>query len=149
MTPNDKGGAFDGTRREPVNREASLMFAKGLKPPSPKTGVEQWEICPALHSPAMVRKLHPNKEGVDLTGTRFGRMAVEGLSKIHSPARWICRCSCGIYEIRTAKAVKNPNNGSDCCHQCRLLIEAKKHHHFHTTGRELVAAHPECGEGKE
>lgn len=63
-------------------------------------------------------------------------MVVVGLAK-DIAARWIVRCDCGDYEPRTAKAIKNPANGADCCVKCRQVIVAANCHHFHTTGRDL------------
>lgn len=57
-------------------------------------------------------------------------------------ARWIMRCDCGDFEPRKAKAIKNPANSNDRCAKCRQLVEAKRAHEFHTTGRNVAERFP-------
>jgi hypothetical protein len=54
----------------------------------------------------------------DLTGRTFGRFKVMGYSATHK-ARWVVRCSCGAFELRTSKGIRNPNNNRDMCIVCR------------------------------
>ena len=55
----------------------------------------------------------------DLTGARQGKLTVVGFSE-GLKARWVVKCECGFYEIRTTQAIKNPNNGNDCCSECHM-----------------------------
>ena len=61
-----------------------------------------------------------NPTYMDLTGVSFGRFRVIGLSR-EVREKWVVRCTCGRYSMRSAKAVKNPRNSSDCCEHCRHL----------------------------
>src|SRR5688572_5807614 len=78
-----------------------------------------FETCPPLVDPKRLRLSTPN-----LTGRRFGRFEVVGMAATipgtrNTGGRWVVRCSCGDYEVRTAKAIKNLSNGNDMCHICR------------------------------
>lgn len=77
-----------------------------------------------------------NPEFQDLTGREFGRLRVIGIfDSIGSPKKnaglWVCRCVCGRFETRKAKAVRNPRNAEDRCQECHQVkylqdIERKK-----------------------
>ncbi|WP_143038324.1 hypothetical protein [Pseudomonas saponiphila] len=69
----------------------------------------------------------------DLTTTKFGRLTVIGISA-EVNARWVVRCVCGTYGLRTAKAIKNAAPDA-CCHQCHLLALAKRKDLARRTGR--------------
>lgn len=73
---------------------------------------------------------------LDLTGIRFGRFTVIGISK-NTPKVWVVRCSCGIYTERRMKAILNEKNGADCCEYCRELIESKRCADFRHYGRNF------------
>jgi hypothetical protein len=76
-----------------------------------------------------------NPQSVDLTGRKFGRFTVVGYlgSKEGASAgagknrkgSWLVRCVCGSYEPRTARAIRSPENNSDCCLDCRKLEQLK------------------------
>lgn len=70
----------------------------------------------------------------DLTGRRFGRFTVIGLSLKRS--RWVVRCDCGVYTLRKAKAIKNMNNDFDCCKECKHLLYLKRHDIWKRTGKD-------------
>lgn len=115
--------AFDGTRKDPINREAAMMFAKGIKAPDRVTKEAHWDVCPPLMNKHQVA-FHI---GNDLTGKRFGRLLVVGRSKdmIAKRGRWIVRCDCGDFEARKNEAVNNPGNSTDCCVNCRPISKRK------------------------
>lgn len=69
---------------------------------------------------------------IDLAGERRGRLVVIGLSAT-TKGRWVCRCDCGMYTLRTAKAIKNEKN-FDRCEECRQLDYLKRHDEFLRTG---------------
>lgn len=77
--------------------------------------------------------MHPGAQ--DLSGIRSGRLVVVGFSS-EAKGRWVCRCCCGVYVLRTAKAIKSlaRTNG---CDQCRLLAAAKSADYFRRTGKRL------------
>ncbi len=59
-----------------------------------------------------------------IIGVKFGRFTVIGYAREQNPnknARWVVRCSCGNYEIRKAKAIRNRTNSEDRCQDCRHL----------------------------
>lgn len=69
----------------------------------------------------------------DLTGVKFGRLTVLGISA-EVLARWVVRCVCGTYGLRTAKAIKNAAPDA-CCHQCHLPALAKRKDLARRTGK--------------
>ena len=71
----------------------------------------------------------------DLTGKRIGRLVVAGLSI--ELRRWVCRCDCGTYTLRTTKALKNGSAAP--CGQCYMLARAKRQEFTRRTGK-----HAEC-----
>ena len=77
--------------------------------------------------------LKETKTFKDLTGIRFGRMTVVGYSDI-IPKRWVCRCDCSAYELRSAKAIRNKEN-FDMCYECRMKITRNRHYEYTRTGK--------------
>lgn len=116
----------DGVQRDPIDRTAAMILGKGVAPPAVKITCDHWEIRPQL-------KKHVSKD-CDITGTRQGRLVAIGMHHDRND-RWVVRCDCGSFELRTARAMKNPANSADKCVKCRRLDQAKRHHEFATTGR--------------
>lgn len=80
----------------------------------------------------------------DLTGTITGHLRVVGLWRSQcghrgsaNRNRWVCRCVCGYYVIRTRKALRNPINQRDACDRCLHVRHLKRAHHWRTTGEQL------------
>lgn len=100
---------------------------------------EKHITCADQAVPFKVRKIakdmQANPSFVDLTGVRFGRFVVYGLAANHQ-ARWACRCDCGRYALRSAKAIKNPSNDLDRCDHCRHLAFLKREEEWRQTGRD-------------
>lgn len=69
----------------------------------------------------------------DLSGLRVGRLRVVGLST--TLRRWVCRCDCGIYTLRTPKALKNGSAAP--CSQCYMLARAKRLDLIRRTGKSV------------
>lgn len=68
----------------------------------------------------------------DYTGERFGRFTVLGLSADRK-ARWVCRCVCGRYGMRSSNAIAAAAPDS-CCDQCYLQAVSRRHEHLrHST----------------
>lgn len=112
----------------PVNTTAGLVISSG----------ESHDYVQSLGSPdyplplPVARAPLPECPNfVDLTGRRVGRLAVIGLSA-DKRGRWVCRCACGMYTLRTAKALKNGIAAP--CTQCYKLAMAKKSDYFRRTG---------------
>jgi len=132
MSARPTGSAMhDGTRRDPVDKTAAMTMARGVRF---ENNVNfdchnHWEACPPTRNPD--KTCH-----VDLTGETCGRLKVIGLHATIKK-RWVVRCSCGDYEIRTTRALRNPNNFGDRCLLCRNLAFYKKDYAFHKQGVEL------------
>lgn len=73
-----------------------------------------------------------NPEFKDLTGTVFGRLTVVGFSATHN-RRWVCRCACGNYVLRTSKAVKK--GAGAMCEHCSMFQQAKRNEYHKRTGK--------------
>lgn len=122
MTRSSTSPCFKRRFRKPADATAAKMLRKGVEfKPSIKTKVRSW------YAPPKMRKV---KEGCcDLAGTKFGRLTVIGLSAHKNNQKkklWVCRCQCGDYELRTPRAIKNPNNDNDMCHVCRHVESLKQ-----------------------
>ncbi|WP_148050978.1 hypothetical protein [Pseudomonas fluorescens] len=116
----------------PVDRMAARVVGAGV--------THEYSISDgAVNSflPLPVRKPNRNEAGqdcfVDLTGRKFGRLTVVGISA-EVNARWVVRCVCGSYGLRTAKTIKNADQEA-CCHQCHLLAVAKRKDLIRRTGK--------------
>lgn len=64
----------------------------------------------------------------DLSGARCGRFTVIGQfdngKKYLNGARWVVRCSCGRYEVKRTKTIKNPHDGQ-MCSECGITNSNK------------------------
>lgn len=101
----------------PINRQAGMVMARG----------EHWDWhAPGHHFrsdtppatrpiPAVCRHNLP-----DLVGRTIGRLTVVGLARDVN-SRWVVRCSCGAYEMRTTRAIRNERNADDRCSECRQV----------------------------
>ena len=71
----------------------------------------------------------PLPGSLDLTGQRFGKFFVKGLSATakqgNTPAAWVVRCDCGAYEHRKAKALRSMPSDKLHCSHCEYLAELK------------------------
>ncbi len=103
--------------------------------------------------PLPMRLLPGGFSSENLVGRRQGAFLILGLSARHR-SRWVVRCDCGIYALRSAKALKNPENSLDCCTACRkkrelgrrMFIEEHGRHPTDHEEAELLALNP-AGEG--
>lgn len=121
---------LDGVR-SPIDRVAARVAGKGVEFKSRKI-----VLTADQPTPIEVRPLSAvPTEHRDLVGRQFGTMKVLGLSFV--PSRWVVRCICGVYTLRTARAIRNPDNASDCCEQCRHLLYLKRNEYWRRTGKEV------------
>ena len=109
---------------KPINLLARLVTGKGIHftPIRKKTNLPRWNICPDIIE-------FPGIDEYNMQGRRFGRFEVVGYygkTKSQRAGRWIVRCACGMYEIRTAKSIKNPRNNNDACEDCRHWMFLKQ-----------------------
>lgn len=130
--PQPLGSAFfDGTRRKPVDKLAAMMLAGGEKYNNRvKIACSHWDTPPPMRQTP--------HDAPKLVGIRFGRFTVLGMHKT-LPGSWVVRCSCGDFEIRKAKAIRNPNNFGDRCVKCRNVAFERKNYEFWANGHELDA----------
>jgi hypothetical protein len=128
MTPSH-AAIFDRTHRRPADKTAAIVVQRGERFESQKKmGGLHWKTQPPTRIDDWVK--------VDLTGKRYGRLQVIGLHA-YLKKRWVVRCACGDYEVRSAKAINNPQNFGDRCYNCRHLAFLKVSHEHRTSGREL------------
>lgn len=130
----------DERHREPVDRVAARVTSRGEHFsgfPNPTD-----EVC--VPHPLPMRPVPLNPDLKDLTGKRFGRLVVVGLStiqnntryleidpllrKLTTPkrnrSRWLCRCDCGMYTLKTGSNILYFAEWSKCF-QCRKLDEMR------------------------
>lgn len=111
--------AFDKVlASRPVNAQTARVMGKGFEyTPAKKITQRHWSSPPEFGQ----KPTEPNFS--DCTGHRFGRFTVVGYfgSKKGGGSLWVCRCSCGDYETRSGKSVRNQANTADRCENCRHL----------------------------
>ena len=124
---------FDGLHRDAVDRNAALMFSKGIKHEEMSNfgNCLHWQNPPPFT--VKLQKDHPQ-----IIGQKFGRLTVIGLS-ISVKSSWVVRCVCGDYETRRHKALMNPNNWGDRCMVCQKKASAIRRHEWFAHGREIDA----------
>ncbi len=76
-----------------------------------------------------------NVSFTDLTGMTRGKLTVIGLAAMNK-GLWVCRCVCGYYTLRNAKAIKNECNQQDMCDRCRHVVYLRRSSHFRQTGQD-------------
>jgi hypothetical protein len=118
---------------DPVNMVASRVASSGFKfKPTikPSRGLVESD-CPLPTE--RVRPFH-----ADLTGLRCGRLTAIALSKKQKKGKktkWVCRCDCGNFVIRSKDALRNPKNVSDACTPCKNLMYLKRADIKNRTGK--------------
>ena len=99
-------------RRSPVNRAAARITQPGPQ-----------GLADKARSEAVIPWRPFTGGGVDLTGRTVGSLTVVGIAggvrRKDSMRSWVCRCVCGRYQTRHARAINNPRNANDCCDHCR------------------------------
>ncbi len=110
--------------RTPADGTSARVIKGGVHYTPDKMITNEHSDCPLpMRSPNHLER--HSKTFVDLKGTKFGQFTVVGLhdaGRTKKTLTWVVRCSCGKYETRTSKAVRNPNNAAiDCCQWCRQV----------------------------
>lgn len=107
-----------------------------------------WDICPPIEPIPVDMKKQNNF--IDFTGKRYGRLTILGRSAIHSVhvkrkaiainktqfiienkpretghCRWVVRCSCGLYELRSSSVIKK-EPPLDRCYVCNKMLQSKR-----------------------
>lgn len=116
-------------RRNPVDETASRVISGGEHYDT-KSNPDAYEYdAPIPTRPAP-------KQVEDFTGQRKGRLTVIGWSHRHKK-RWVVRCDCGIYGVRTTRALRNPKNIADRCSKCERVARIKQRYIWITQGRHV------------
>jgi hypothetical protein len=107
----------------PVNRLALQGVLKGEHYKFNRKGIKNRRFW--TYEPLPIAPLYVTAENI--IGRKFGSNMVvvnyygKSISKNRPMGRWIVRCVCGNYELRSAKAVKNKKNKNDCCCECKKI----------------------------
>lgn len=111
---------------KPVNKLAAFQAARGEEwqpkvelNPHGRRWREPPATIPARDVPAALRSL---------LGKKIGRLTVVGCLGRLNPKKkavWLCRCVCGDYTTRGAKAIKAHSNQNDMCEHCWYLEKVK------------------------
>lgn len=99
---------------------------------------ESYEVIPWRQpSPQELRDGMPN-----FTDMKFGRATVLGVQvdRTAKKMRWVLRCACGTYMLRTSKAMRKDFKADTfACYDCISLARLKRHDYVRRTGKEADA----------
>lgn len=124
--------------RKAVNGTAARVIQPG--PKGMESGKRFGAVCQP--EPPEMRPVPTGKP--NLLGARVGRFTVVGLSLLEgSGLRWIVRCVCGWYSLRSTKAVRNTANVLDACERCRHVDYLKRSDFYRQLGPEAQREHDE------
>ena len=111
----------------PVDRKAALSMAKGEQAP---TLVKKQNFASMTCPPLCAVPRDPsfkNLVGLECNGSRVVGLADKKRLGIKGEgARWVMRCVCGIYEIRTSKAIKSGVSRQFKCSSCDNVAEMRR-----------------------
>lgn len=116
--------------RVPINKTAQMVIQKGIHFDHVGNPDAVWSQLPIRTRPFV-------GTSEDLTGIKIGRLTVIGLNDTGVKGRWVVRCTCGLYGLRKARAIKNPHNFGDRCDQCRKVAQMRRHSYWKETNTDL------------
>lgn len=118
----------------PVNKTAGLVISRSQTyKPDQLTNQMRWK------EPPQTRKVPADV--TDLTGSTRGRLTVIGLLPDDGKhKKWLVRCTCGWYEARRVKAIRNTKNTQERCQECRHLARVKQKEIWRRTGKDVPLA---------
>lgn len=104
----------------PINKTAAIVVSKGENyiPNKKITNIDSDFPIPTKKVPIQAE---------NMIGRTQGRLTVIGFAKDFN-GRWVVRCLCGRYTVRSKKALMNQSNTHDCCEHCRHFNFLKKEH---------------------
>lgn len=110
----------------PVNRTAGMVVGPG----DPRHECTFNPIVYRSDSPSMRIVPFTGPADMDLSGVKIGRWRVVGyLGKAkqwsHKTGRWLVKCDCGAYELRTSKSLRNPD-AVQMCQGCAYTEKIKR-----------------------
>ena len=127
-------GFTNVSHRRAVDKNTSMAMSGGVnytKPTtSPCTSDSKNPILTRQPCSAMLGNPFFN----DLTGFRRGRLVAIGIAA-ETKKRWVVRCDCGTYSLRSVKAILNQENDQDRCDDCTHLVFQKRSEHHRRTGK--------------
>lgn len=125
---------FD-TDIQPVDRIALRVVMPGIHYDIPEGTIPDHHMHSSTPLPVrrIINQIKMSRGFCDLTGRRQGRLTVMGLSS-NVNGKWVVRCQCGAYEVRSAKALMNPKNDSDRCWVCRHEVTRRRKDEWVKTG---------------
>ncbi len=116
----NKDHDFVGTHI-PINNITALVVSKGehYEPEIKNKNIIISDIQLPVRNPKPSEL--SNKKFTNLKGHVYGRFTVIGISA-DKPKRWVVRCACGLYVIRTTKAIKKATaEEHDRCQRCLYI----------------------------
>jgi hypothetical protein len=120
--------------RRPVNATAARVVSAGTHyRPNKRHGSQVFEVCPPIRQATRRDRSVPGYS--DLAGVRRGRLVAIGLSE-GAALKWVMRCDCGAYVIRTNKAARNEANTADACEECLHVMYLKRSEFYRRTGKD-------------
>jgi hypothetical protein len=117
----------------PVDRAAGMALARGVHF-DVRVGdhhVHSDAPLPTRPLPAINRATLP-----DLTGQVFGRLTVVGLAR-DVPKRWVVRCRCSRFELRSTKALRDSDPDRMRCMACERTRQLAEIGEAAARGRNL------------
>lgn len=118
----------------PINATAARVVSTGTHyTPNKRHGSQVFDVRPPIRQETRRDRSVPGYR--NLSGVRRGRLVAVGLAE-SAGIKWVMRCDCGSYVIRTNKAVCNEANGADACEECRHLLYLKRNELYRRTGKD-------------
>ena len=110
---------------KPVNATASRVMSRGEECPIEKKYKNLDNVVYQEECPPIEQYIGPDDH--NLTGHRYQKLTVVGYGGKATGnsgyAKWVCKCSCGIFVIRRSKTLKRlPDN---CCDRCKALDDMR------------------------
>lgn len=113
----------------PINKTAALVTSKQSADNKYESG---YNTDVVWINPKKMRKI--KKGAKDLTGQSQGRLTIIGLLAKKNPS-WQCKCVCGKYTSRSAKAWRSQAIESYACNCCYRTLKLRVFEFFRLKGR--------------
>jgi hypothetical protein len=113
----------------PVNKQTAIVVS-----PAKKEGFIFDRNAKASSMVPLPTRPFPGTVENDLTGRTVGRLTVIGYYVVRgsgtgAKGRWVVRCSCGRYEVRSARVIKSPHDedmSRGYCYECDRTVQTRK-----------------------
>lgn len=115
----------------PINATAARVVSKGTHwNPVSYRNEREWSTPPSMKQITASMRIDPNF--TNLTGTPLGNLVCVGISsepesKAKGGSKWVMRCTCGNYVIRSTRSIKKQGDPDDCCPTCQALRAIRYH----------------------